>query len=76
MLRKLYGKNLKRENHVNNKKSFETDKADIIININNTKKYISIKSGKNNSIHLEPLEDFNTFLRENNISEKLTIYQI
>ena len=52
-------------------KSFKTDKADLVIVINNIKKYISIKCGKNNSIHLEPIESFKIFLNECNIPHEI-----
>lgn len=47
-------------------------KADIFIEINNQKYYISVKCGKNNSVHQEPVEDFITFLEsEYNIDNQL-----
>ncbi len=64
------------ENHLDSKtyiacwKFFKTDKSDII-RAEKIKKYISIKSGKNNSIHLEALENFKTYLKELNFSNEL-----
>lgn len=52
-------------------KNFKTDKADIVIRAGKMKKYISIKSGKNNSVHLESLKEFKIFLKELGFSEKL-----
>lgn len=36
-----------------------------------TGKYISVKKGSGNSLHQEPLKDFTTFLKENNISDNI-----
>lgn len=71
MLQRIYDNKLDMNDYILCWKSFKTDKSDIIININNVKKYISIKNGKNNSVHLEPLSDFICFLKENNISDDL-----
>lgn len=71
MFEKIYNMKLKQNDLVLCWKSFKTDKSDIVICINNKKKFISIKSGKNNSVHLEHISDFKTFLKENNISEEL-----
>lgn len=71
MLKKLYGNISNNKEIILCKKSFKTDKTDIIININGIKKYISIKSDKNNSMHLESITEFNNFLKENNISKEL-----
>ena len=71
MLKKVYSNNLNSNSYIKCQKSFKTDKADIIIIIDGIKKYISIKSGKNNSIHLEKLDNFLEFLKENGISNEL-----
>lgn len=44
-------------------KSFEKQKADIIVKIGNTEKRISIKKGIKNSVHAEKFESFILFLR-------------
>ncbi|MFA5649195.1 MAG: hypothetical protein WC951_12935 [Bacteroidales bacterium] len=44
-------------------------KADIGIKVNRTTKYISIKSGANNSFHSEPIEYFIPFLRSIGVRE-------
>lgn len=64
MLEKIYNIKFDERDFVSCSKSFKTDKADLIIEINKIKKFISIKSGKNNSIHLEPLSKFKLFLKE------------
>lgn len=71
MLEKVYVKKIDSNTYVTCQKSFKTDKADIIIDIDGIKKYISIKSGKNNSMHLEKISEFINFLKENNISQEL-----
>lgn len=71
MLYRIYDNKLNQNDYVLCWKSFKTDKADIVISINNKYKYISIKNGKNNSVHLEPLSDFICFLKDNNISDEL-----
>ena len=68
-LKKLYDFSINSNDYVKCYKTFKTDKADLVIVINNIKKYVSIKSGKNNSVHLETISDFITFLKENSISE-------
>ena len=52
-------------NHINNQK------GDILIKINNLTRSISIKKGSRNSVHLENLEAFKSFLKESNINEKI-----
>ncbi len=49
-------------------------KADIIISINDTQKYISIKVGSENSIHIEKLEYFINFLKSLNINDDIINY--
>ncbi len=46
-----------------------TSKPDIVIKVKNIIKYISIKSGKSNSIHFEKINDFIEFLEKLNISK-------
>lgn len=71
MLKQIYNNKLNMNDHVLCWKSFKTDKADIVISINDKYKYMSIKNGKNNSVHLEPLADFICFLKDINISDEL-----
>lgn len=52
-------------NRINNQK------GDILIKINNLTRSISIKKGSRNSVHLENLEAFKSFLKESNINEKI-----
>ena len=67
--------NISKNDYIICYKSFKTDKADLVIVINNIKKYISIKSGKNNSMHLEPISSFKSFLQECNVPyEIIEIY--
>ena len=51
-------------NHINNQK------GDIIIKINNQKKYLSIKKGSRNSVHVEGIEAFKKFLQELGLKKK------
>lgn len=75
MLKQIYNNKLYMNDYVLCWESFKTDKADIMISINDKYKYISIKNGKNNSVHLEPLADFICFLKDINISdESIKIY--
>ena len=71
LLKRIYNNKLNMNDYVLCWKSFKTDKADIVISINDKHKYVSIKNGKNNSVHLEPLADFICFLKDNNISDGL-----
>lgn len=48
-------------------------KSDILIRINNVIKGISIKKGIKNSIHVERVSDFISFLKENNVDQKIII---
>jgi len=71
ILKQIYNNKINMNDYVLCWKSFKTDKADIVISINNRNKYVSIKSGKNNSIHLEPVSEFVAFLKDNGISDEL-----
>ncbi len=48
-------------------------KADILIKINNKIKGVSIKKGIKNSVHVEPISEFISFLITNNISRENVI---
>lgn len=75
-LEDIFGRKLEEELYVECFKSFERDKTDIIIKIGIDRRNISIKSGKNNSIHLETLTSFLDFLKELNCpSELIHIYK-
>ncbi len=71
LLETIFEKKLDYTTYITCWKTFKTDKADIVIHVENTKKYVNIKSGKNNSVHLESLKEFKIFLRELGFSEKL-----
>ena len=71
VLERLFGKNLYPGSTIYCWKACRTEKADIVIRIGQVRKYISIKSGKNNSIHVETLEQFFEFLKSKGCSEEL-----
>lgn len=48
----------------------EKGKPDIVITVRHTSVYVSIKTGKHCSMHCEPLETFEAFLRKKGVSEK------
>lgn len=48
-------------------------KYDIIISINNVEKFISIKKGIKNSVHVEGISDFIHFLIQNGIERKIIL---
>ena len=48
----------------------EKGKPDIVIAVRHTNIYVSIKSGKKCSMHLEPFETFVEFLRKKGVSER------
>lgn len=54
-------------------------KSDIILSINGTKKYISIKKGVKNSVHTEPISKFIDFLKDCGMNyeliKKVLLYQ-
>ena len=57
-------------------KSFKTDKTDFVIVVNDIKKNISLKNGKNNSVHMEHINAFISFLQENKVKKKyIDIYK-
>lgn len=61
------------ENHdkeVTAYKYYENYKPDIVIMLGNQKRYISIKSGNNNSVHQEHIYSFCNFLQEIGISKE------
>lgn len=60
----IYEKELDRKAYVICWKPKDNIKTDIIIRVGREKKNISIKSGKNNSVHLETLDDFVLFLKD------------
>ena len=45
-------------------------KPDIVISVRHTNIYVSIKTGKNCSMHQEPFETFKEFLRKKGVSER------
>ena len=75
LLKKLFSY-INEKDRISCYKSFKTDKADIVMVLNNIKKYISIKSGKINSIHMEHIINFEKFLIECKIPlEIINIYK-
>ncbi len=68
-LEKLYGK-VNGDCIIKSQIDYNKFKHDIIITVDGTKKYISIKMGAKNSFHCEPLFTFEKFLRECNISNQ------
>ena len=52
---------------------YESKKYDIVISVDNIKKYISIKKGVKNSVHVEGISSFIHFLIENNVDRKTII---
>ncbi len=71
LLEKIYDRKLNDDEYIICWKSFKTDKVDIIIRVGAEKKFLSIKSGKNNSVHLETLHEMKKFFRECGFSEEL-----
>ena len=53
------------------KKLSNQQKADICVSIGDTTKYISIKSGSQNSVHVEKLIDFIKFLNDEGVEETI-----
>lgn len=51
--------------------NYSKKKADIYVKINGFVRGISIKKGVKNSVHVESIETFIEFLKENNISDKI-----
>lgn len=49
-------------------------KVDIFVEVNSNKKYISIKSGSENSIHAERIDSFILFLKENKVKDTILDY--
>ena len=48
----------------------EKGKPDIVITVRHTNIYLSIKTGKRCSMHMEPIDTFTEFLRKKGVSEK------
>lgn len=70
-LEDIYEKELDRKSYVICWKQRVNNKTDVIIRVGKEKKYISIKSGKNNSVHLETLDTFVLFLKEINCPDNI-----
>lgn len=68
-IKELFPK-LKNTDEIIAKKYFSNYKPDIVIEAYGIKKYISIKTGKNNSVHQEHIFSFCNFLKEQNTPEK------
>lgn len=63
-LEDIYEKKLDKNSYVICWKPVVNEKADIIIRVGSEKKRLSIKTGKNNSVHMEKLSSFIKFLKE------------
>lgn len=70
-LEDIYEKALDRKSYVICWKQRVNNKTDVILRVGKEKKYISIKSGKNNSVHLETLDTFVLFLKEINCPDNI-----
>lgn len=68
---KFIFKEFNENNKIYCKKLSERQKADIYIQIGNSTKYISLKSGSQNSVHTEKLSDFIEFLSKVKIESKI-----
>jgi len=68
MLETLYP-NIKPNDIVKAYKYGKFAKVDIVINVNNILKGISIKCGSKNSVHLEPIEKFTKYLQTKNFKQ-------
>lgn len=64
-------KDFNHSNKIKCQKLSNWQKADIAIQIGKEIKYISIKTGSQNSVHVEKLNDFITFLCNNKIENKI-----
>ena len=71
-LNDLYN-NISKNDKIKCYKNKELQKYDIIININNNIKRISIKKGIKNSVHTEPITEFIHFLIENKMPRNLVV---
>ena len=63
--------NIKNNSIIKCYKNVEYEKGDIIIQIGNIKKYISIKMGHKNSVHCESIKKFKNFLKDLNLKEEI-----
>lgn len=66
--------NLNNENKIYCKKLNNHEKADISIAIENKTRYISLKTGSQNSVHVEKIENFIQFLLDQGVSSKIINY--
>lgn len=64
LLEDIYERKLDRNSYVICWKPVVNEKADIIIRVGSEKKRLSIKTGKNNSVHMEKLPSFINFLKD------------
>lgn len=49
----------------------QSGKPDIVVTVRHTNQYVSIKTGRNCTMHQEPFETFAAFLRKKGVSEKV-----
>lgn len=71
-IKDLYGQ-IDYNSYIYCRKNNGQQKADIIIKINSIEKYISIKKGVKNSVHVERITDFIHFLIENRVPKDIVI---
>lgn len=70
-LKDLFGENIDNEEKIKSWKNKLKQKSDIYIKYNNYVKGISLKCGKNNSVHSETIQDFKMYLEKLNIPYKV-----
>lgn len=70
-LEDIYERKLDRNSYVICWKPVVNEKTDIIIRVGSEKKRLSIKTGKNNSVHMEKLSSFVKFLKELGCNEEV-----
>lgn len=70
-LEDIYGKKFKKESYVICWKPLTNSKTDKVIKIEEDKRRISIKTGKNNSVHMEKLSSFVIFLNKLGLDDEV-----
>lgn len=64
---------IKEESRISAWRDESYNKADIIVEVKNKKKYLSLKIGDKNSFHLEPISEFIHFLIECGVKREMVI---
>ena len=62
---------IKKESIIKCYKHIDYEKADIVIQVGNIKRYVSIKMGHKNSVHCESIEKFKKFLRSLDVRQEV-----